>query len=213
MVALLALSGTVSAQAAGGADGSGDERTTAELADVQLGLVPGRPRVRPTRLDTPPVIDGRLDDEAWRRAAVLADFVQESPLDGASATENTEVFVAYDDDYLYFGFYAHYENPSIMRASRVDRDRAMADDLFTVFLDPFLGRAWLPEHPARSPLRRPELLTYTHHTTSSALALRRASLLAISPAARQSASTSARCGVARQPASIGVQWCFARSAR
>ena len=140
IVALLALSGTVSAQAAGGADGSGDERTTAELAEVQLGLVPGRPRVRPTRLDTPPVIDGRLDDEAWRRAAVLADFVQESPLDGASATENTEVFVAYDDDYLYFGFYAHYENPSIMRASRVDRDRAMADDLFTVYLDPFLGQ-------------------------------------------------------------------------
>ena len=27
----------------------------------------------------------------------------------------------------------------------------------------------VPEHPARSPLRRPELLTYTHHTTSSAL--------------------------------------------
>ena len=63
-----------------------------------------------------------------------------SPLDGAPASENTEVFVAYDDDYLYFGFYAHYENPSIMRASRVDRDRAMADDLFTVYLDPFLGQ-------------------------------------------------------------------------
>ena len=27
----------------------------------------------------------------------------------------------------------------------------------------------VPEHPARSPIRRPELLTYTHHTTSSAL--------------------------------------------
>ena len=141
----------MSAQAAGGADGSRDERTTAEpfasnvssagaLADVQLGLVPGRPWVRPTRLDTPPVIDGRLDDEAWRRAAALTDFVQESPLDGAPATENTEVFVAYDDDYLYFGFYAHYGNPSIMRASRVDRDQAMADDLFTVYLDPFLGQ-------------------------------------------------------------------------
>ena len=37
------------------------------------------------------------------------------------------------------------------------------------FPRPALGRAWLPEHPARSPLRRPELLTYTHHTTSSAL--------------------------------------------
>ena len=140
IVALLVLSGTVSAQVAGGGDGSRDERATAELADVQLGLVPGRPRVRPTRLATPPEIDGRLDEEAWRRAAVLADFVQESPLDGAPATENTEVFVAYDDDYLYFGFYAHYESPSIMRASRVDRDRAVADDLFTIYLDPFLGQ-------------------------------------------------------------------------
>ena len=37
------------------------------------------------------------------------------------------------------------------------------------FLARPLGRAWLPEHPARSPLRRPELLTYTRHTTSSAL--------------------------------------------
>ena len=37
------------------------------------------------------------------------------------------------------------------------------------FPRPALGRLWLPEHPARSPLRRPELLTYTHHTTSSAL--------------------------------------------
>ena len=37
------------------------------------------------------------------------------------------------------------------------------------FPRPALGRAWLPEHPARSPLRRPELLSYTHHTTSSAL--------------------------------------------
>ena len=133
----------MSAQVAGGGDGSRDERATAELADVQLGLVPGRPRVRPTRLATPPEIDGRLDEEAWRRAAVLADFVQESPLDGAPATENTEVFVAYDDDYLYFGFYAHYESPSIMRASRVDRDRAVADDLFTIYLDPFLGRLCL----------------------------------------------------------------------
>ena len=36
----------------------------------------------------------------------------------------------------------------------------------------FLARRWscvAAEHPARAPLRRPELLTYTRHTTSSAL--------------------------------------------
>ena len=44
------------------------------------------------------------------------------------------------------------------------------------FPRPALGRAWLPEHPARSPLRRPELLTYTHHTTSAALGAQKFSL-------------------------------------
>ena len=44
---------------------------------------------------------------------------------------------------------------------------------------PFLGRAWLPEHPARSPLRRPELLTYTHHTTSSALGAQKEGVLSL----------------------------------
>ena len=35
-------------------------------------------------------------------------------------------------------------------------------------------------HPARSPLRRPELLTYTHHTTSSALGAQKFPLAASS---------------------------------
>ena len=48
------------------------------------------------------------------------------------------------------------------------------------FPRPALGRAWLPEHPARSPLRRPELLTYTHHTTSSALGAQKFPLAASS---------------------------------
>ena len=48
------------------------------------------------------------------------------------------------------------------------------------FPRPALGRAWLPEHPARSPLRRPELLTYTRHTTSSALGAQKFPLAASS---------------------------------
>lgn len=96
-----------------------------------------RPTVRPTRTDNPPRIDGRLDDEIWRTAARLTEFVQQSPLDGAPATERTEVYVAYDSDYIYFGFYAHYQDPSIMRANRVDRDRAPQDDLLTIYFDTF----------------------------------------------------------------------------
>ena len=104
------------------------------------GALVGRPRVRATRTDAPPTIDGRLDDEVWRTAAMLSEFVQQSPLDGAPATEETEVYIAYDRDHVYFAFYLHYADPGIMRASRADRDTTWQDDLITVYLDPFLDQ-------------------------------------------------------------------------
>ena len=104
------------------------------------GILGGRPRVRVRRTDTPPEIDGRLDDEVWRTAAMLSEFVQQSPLDGAPATEETEIYISYDSDHIYFGFYLHYSDPSIMRANRVDRDTAWQDDLMTVYLDTFMDQ-------------------------------------------------------------------------
>ena len=62
------------------------------------------------------------------------------PLDGVPATEQTEVYIAYDSQRLYFGIYAHYSNPSLVRANRVDRDRTENDDTVTVFFDPFLDQ-------------------------------------------------------------------------
>ena len=112
--------------------------TAASGADY--GALAGRPRVRAVRTDTPPNIDGRLDDEVWRTAAMLSDFVQQAPLDGAPATEQTEVYIAYDREHIYFGFYLHYSDPGIMRANRVDRDTAWQDDLITVYLDTFLDQ-------------------------------------------------------------------------
>ncbi|MEX2583160.1 MAG: DUF5916 domain-containing protein [Gemmatimonadota bacterium] len=111
------------------------------IVETSTGVDPsGRPVVRPTRTDTPPRIDGRLDDPIWQTAAKITRFVQQSPLDGAPATEDTEVYIAYDSDHIYFGFHVHYEDPSIMRANRVDRDRAAPDDLMTVYFDTFMDQ-------------------------------------------------------------------------
>ena len=109
-------------------------------APEELGLVPGRPRVAPPRTDTPPKIDGILDDEVWRSAAHLTEFTQQAPIDGAPATEATDVYIAYDSENLYFAFHAHYQDPAIMRANRVERDRAMQDDLMTLYFDTFLDQ-------------------------------------------------------------------------
>ena len=109
-------------------------------AFAQAARPPARPSVRPTRVQPPPVIDGRLDDQAWRGAAHITDFVQRRPLDGAPGSEKTEVYVAYDADRLYFGVVAHYSEPSLIRANRVDRDQIWNDDRVSVIFDPFLDQ-------------------------------------------------------------------------
>ena len=117
----------------------GDAPVRAGFA-VNAGALTGRPSVRPPRVAEPPILDARLDDAVWREASVITDFVQRQPLDGAPATELTEVFVAYDSTNLYVAVYAHYSDPSMMRANRADRDRPIADDTFLVYLDPFLDQ-------------------------------------------------------------------------
>ena len=110
-------------------------------AAVNAGILTGRPTVTAVRTDTPPIVDGRLDDAVWRRAARITDFIQRQPVDGAPATEDTDVYVAYDSANIYLGFHAHYADPGIMRANRTDRDRAgFSDDLFVVYFDTFLDQ-------------------------------------------------------------------------
>jgi hypothetical protein len=109
-------------------------------ATASTGLVAGRPSVSPTRVTTAPRVDGRLDDLAWTTAARVTSFVQQQPLEGEPASEETIVWIAYDEDHLYFAFDVRYSEPSIMRANKVDRDQAWADDLMTVYLDTFLDQ-------------------------------------------------------------------------
>ena len=105
------------------------------------GVLTGRVTVRPRRTTTPPTVDGLLDDAVWSNAARITEFVQREPVDGAPASEDTDVFVAYDDTSLYLAFHAKYDDPGSMRANRVDRDRAgFGDDTISVYFDTFLDQ-------------------------------------------------------------------------
>jgi hypothetical protein len=107
---------------------------------VSVGALAGRPTVSITRTTTPPAIDGRIDDAVWRNAARVTEFVQQRPLEGAPATEQTEVWIAYDSQNLYFAVHAHYSDPTLVRANRVDRDQTGRDDTVRVYFDPFLDQ-------------------------------------------------------------------------
>ena len=95
------------------------------------------PVVRAVRAEVQPDIDGTLDDAVWRNAARITEFIQRSPVEGAPASEDTEVYVAYDSTHMYFGVYAHFSDPGIIRANRVDRDQAFRDDTVSFYFDTF----------------------------------------------------------------------------
>jgi len=90
----------------------------------------------------PPAIDGFLNDEAWRDAAVVDRFTQQEPFIGQPATERTEVRVLYDANHLYVGVRAYDSNPDAIIATEMRRDslRVMDEDNFQIVLDTFRDR-------------------------------------------------------------------------
>ena len=90
------------------------------------------------RVDSAPQIDGRLDDEIWRRAARVEDFHQTAPVDGAAPTETTIVRVAYDDEFLYIAAELRDSDPAGIQAKQMIQGKLFfSDDRFYVMLDSF----------------------------------------------------------------------------
>jgi len=91
-----------------------------------------------TRIETPPEIDGVVDEEVWNRAAVVTDFIQTEPDEGRPATERTEVRLVYDDDTLYIAVINYDREPDRIIANVLRRDESQRnDDSFTVTLDTY----------------------------------------------------------------------------
>jgi Domain of unknown function (DUF5916)/Carbohydrate family 9 binding domain-like len=87
-------------------------------------------------METPPVIDGKLDDEAWKSATVLKDFYQTSPGDNIAPSKPTEVFLGYDSRFLYIAFHA-FDDPGKVRATVAKRDDIFQDDYVGIYLDTY----------------------------------------------------------------------------
>jgi hypothetical protein len=100
---------------------------------VQTPTAPAALRAR--RTDIPPTMDGRLDEAAWKTAPFAGNFRQVEPIEGAPATERTEVRVLYDNVSLYVGVKLYDSEPDkiVRRLSRRDDDPDA--DKFTFYVD------------------------------------------------------------------------------
>lgn len=86
----------------------------------------------------PPVIDGNLDEAAWRNAVPTGDFVQSEPFEGEPASEATEVRILYDSQAIYVGVTLHDSEPARIVTTETGRDASsLEQDSFKVAFDTF----------------------------------------------------------------------------
>jgi len=128
-----------------------DPKTTATLASnvsevkvddkvVKIGkvVVPAEkavPIVIP-KMSIPLVIDGKIDEDIWKEAAVFKDFIQTGPGDNVPPSKPTEVYMMYDEKNLYIAFKCWDEKDKI-RATLAKRDNVFGEDNVRVWLDTY----------------------------------------------------------------------------
>ena len=110
----------------------------AALVCAEAVLAAEEPRVRVTWVDTPPVLDGNLDDAAWQGAPVIDRFTQAFPDEGQPVSQRTEVRIVTDGETLFFGVRLHDDDIERMVLNRGTRDDVLLwDDRFNIVLDTF----------------------------------------------------------------------------
>src|SRR5256884_2599782 len=85
-------------------------------------------------------LDGVLDEDVWRQAALLTGFSQYRPVDSRPAEDSTQVLVFYASDAIYFGIRAFEKHGTVVRATLADRDNIDSDDHIQILLDTFNDR-------------------------------------------------------------------------
>ena len=92
--------------------------------------------LKPAKVEQEPILDGVLDDNAWKTAPILdQDFISYWTVSGEILPQKTHVWAAYDADNLYFAFYCFDSSPELIKTSVSSRDRIWEDDWVGLGLD------------------------------------------------------------------------------
>ena len=87
-----------------------------------------------TKIQTPIIIDGQIEDEEWKDFDIISDFVEVDPGENVLPSVKTEVRIAYDEKKLYIAFKA-FDDPNLVRAHLSKRDDIFSDDMVGIILD------------------------------------------------------------------------------
>ncbi len=94
------------------------------------------------RLPSPQNFDGRLDELFYANVPAISDFVQQDPAEGRPSEEKTEVWVFFDEEYVYVSARLWETQPSRRVMSDLQRDsmNLYNNDHFGIMFDTFYDR-------------------------------------------------------------------------
>ena len=111
------------------------------LNPAQAQVVMGDKTVLVPKLDGELRIDGKLDEPQWAQSLVVEDLHQYQPYEYSEPSQKTKVWIFYTADALYVAAFFEESDPSLISASVLRQGEGLvADDIFSVILDPYLDR-------------------------------------------------------------------------
>jgi len=85
------------------------------------------------RIETPPVINGELDDEAWTHGEWGGDFSQYQPDEASPVKQKTEFKILYDNNNIYVAIKAYDSAPDSIVTRMTRRDDTDGDEVVVAF--------------------------------------------------------------------------------
>src|SRR5712691_68613 len=117
----------------------------ASVAALVLILTPvvfaAPPAIQIPRIDSPPTLSDfetmRPDARVAAHMLKITGFIAREPADGAEPTQNTDVYLAYDEHNLYVVFVCWDKEPEKIRARMTRREDIFSDDSAEIMIDTF----------------------------------------------------------------------------
>ncbi|MGK9476903.1 DUF5916 domain-containing protein [Melioribacter sp. OK-6-Me] len=95
------------------------------------------PTIKAFKLENTEIhLDGKIIEQIWQYLPI-DNFTQRDPNEGMPASERTEVWIAYDDEYLYIAAKLYDSHPELIDASLTRKDNYILSDWFGFYVDPY----------------------------------------------------------------------------
>ena len=96
--------------------------------------------IKAIRIDTPPTIDGYVNEPVWDEAFAVEEFYQREPYEGQPVSKKTIFLTCYDANNIYFAVKC-WDDPQKITAKEMARDVSLGkDDRVQIILDTYLDK-------------------------------------------------------------------------